>query len=60
MADTAAIEVLSMPVADKDCDRLPRCQCGRAIRFAGCGRCEDCFAVDTERYHGNDQLAKTV
>jgi hypothetical protein len=50
---------LAMPVNDRDCD-LPRCHCGQAIRFAGCNRCEDCVAADSARFHGNDQLVKTL
>jgi hypothetical protein len=43
-----------------DCERLPRCPCGHVARFAACGLCENHYAENAERYHGRDQLVKTL
>lgn len=51
---------LPMPISDADCDGLMRCKCGKAIRFAGSLRCDDCFTDTATRFHGNDQLIKTT
>lgn len=60
MADVVESAVLPMPVADSECGHLPQCGCGNVSRYACGSQCEDCFAVESAKFHGNDQLVKTM
>jgi hypothetical protein len=34
--------------------------CGEVVRYACGSLCDDCYARKAARYHGNDQLIKTL
>ncbi len=35
------------------------CACGKPIRFSSEDRCENCFALNADRWHGRSQRVKT-
>lgn len=48
------------PKRDDTTIYLPICiRCGKEVKYTCEDRCEDCFAEDSEIYHGRDQFADT-
>jgi RNA polymerase sigma factor (sigma-70 family) len=41
----------------RECGSSKWCACGQPVRFSNEIRCEDCWAVDQQRYHGISQRA---
>jgi RNA polymerase sigma factor (sigma-70 family) len=44
----------------RECGTSTTCECGQPVKFTNENRCEDCYALAQQKYHGRSQRIKTA